>query len=89
MHLTPIKAIRAKCLDCCCDHPREVRLCQCDVCPLWGYRMCVRPGHPRAQLANEDVQREKLRATPRISAPEVTLKPVVNRHEHQSEEVRT
>lgn len=25
--LTPIKAIRAKCLDCCCQQQIEVRLC--------------------------------------------------------------
>ena len=26
MAQTPIKAIRAKCLDCCCDQAKEVRL---------------------------------------------------------------
>ena len=42
--LTPLKAMRAKCLDCCCDQPREVELCTCkDNCPLWPYRMGKTP----------------------------------------------
>lgn len=43
MHLTPIKAIRAKCLDCCCNHPSEVRICTAVKCPLYPYRMGKRP----------------------------------------------
>lgn len=41
--LTPIKAIRAKCLDCCCDSAKEVRLCVDKNCPLYPYRMGHRP----------------------------------------------
>lgn len=41
--LTPIKAIRAKCLDCCCGAPKEVRLCSVRKCPLYPYRMGHRP----------------------------------------------
>lgn len=41
--LTPIKAIRAKCLDCCCDSFVEVRLCPIEKCPLHPYRMGHRP----------------------------------------------
>ena len=40
---TPMKAIRAKCLDCSCQQPREVRLCTVTNCPLWPYRMGKRP----------------------------------------------
>ena len=43
MVLTPVKAIRAKCLDCCCGHPSEVRLCTTEKCPLHPYRMGKRP----------------------------------------------
>ena len=43
MHLTPVKAIRAKCLDCCCGHPSEVRICTALKCPLYPYRMGKRP----------------------------------------------
>ncbi len=36
--LTPMKSIRAKCLDCCCGQPKEVRLCVIRDCPLHNYR---------------------------------------------------
>ena len=36
--LTPLRAIRAKCLDCCTGDIQEVRLCPSKRCPLWGYR---------------------------------------------------
>lgn len=41
--LTPIKAIRAKCLDCCNGQMVEVRLCTITRCPLYDYRMGHRP----------------------------------------------
>lgn len=43
MKLTPIKAIRAKCIDCCAGQPKEVRLCSIEKCPLYPYRMEHRP----------------------------------------------
>lgn len=36
---TRSQAIRAKCLDCCCDNRKEVELCTIQKCPLWRYRM--------------------------------------------------
>lgn len=33
------KAIRLKCLDCCCGSTAEVRRCSTVKCPLWRYRM--------------------------------------------------
>jgi hypothetical protein len=41
--LTPIKAIRAKCLDCTCGQFLEVRECRVKTCPLYEYRMGHRP----------------------------------------------
>lgn len=43
MKLTPIKAIRAKCLDCCCGSRQEVRECKIKSCTLHPYRMGKRP----------------------------------------------
>lgn len=40
--MTPMKAIRAKCLDCC-GSSREVRLCTVEKCPLYPYRFGKRP----------------------------------------------
>lgn len=33
------KAIRLKCLDCCCGLQGEVTKCKIKDCPLWIYRM--------------------------------------------------
>lgn len=41
--VTPIRAIRMKCLDCCCGQKREVALCPADDCSLWVYRFGRRP----------------------------------------------
>ena len=41
--MTPLKAIRLKCLDCTCDQPGEVRACPSESCALWPYRMGHNP----------------------------------------------
>ena len=40
---TPIKAIRAKCLDCCCGSFYEVEKCVIKNCALYAYRFGCRP----------------------------------------------
>lgn len=53
--LTPIKAIRAKCLDCCCESRLEVRLCTIEDCALFPYRM----GHrPKVECSSDDEDEE-------------------------------
>ena len=37
--ITRAKAIRLKCIDCCCGNTAEVRKCPLEHCPLWRYRM--------------------------------------------------
>lgn len=37
--LTPMKAIRAKCLACSSGQPKEVRYCLITDCPLYPFRM--------------------------------------------------
>lgn len=46
-HLTPIKAIRAKCLDCCCGSANEVKLCPSPSCPLYPFRLGKNPNIKR------------------------------------------
>ena len=41
--LTPVKAMRAKCLDCMCGQATEVRLCPITDCSLYPYRMGHNP----------------------------------------------
>lgn len=40
---TALKAIRLKCLDCCCGSSAEVRRCHIDKCALHGYRFGHKP----------------------------------------------
>ena len=40
---TPLKAIRTKCIDCCCGQMQEIRECSITDCALWEYRMGHRP----------------------------------------------
>ena len=58
--LTPVKSIRAKCLDCCGGAPSEVRLCPASNCPLIPYRMGHRPkeGKDTAPEADEEKSAE-------------------------------
>lgn len=37
--LSRSKAIRLKCIDCCCGNMAEVRKCPAEHCPLWRFRM--------------------------------------------------
>ncbi len=53
MLLTPIKAIRAKCIDCCCGNLAEVRRCEAVNCPIHPYRMGHRPAKPTDIIAGD------------------------------------
>lgn len=49
----PVKAIRAKCLDCCCSQLREVELCPSERCPLWPFRFGRNPYRTKRELTEE------------------------------------
>jgi hypothetical protein len=38
MKLTPLQAIRKKCLQCSNNQPKEVELCPIKSCPLYPFR---------------------------------------------------
>ncbi len=48
--LTPLKAIRAKCVDCSCGNMAEVKRCPLESCPLHPYRFGKNPS--RAGIGN-------------------------------------
>lgn len=52
---SPLKAIKAKCLDCCCGQLNEVKLCPAVDCPLFEFRFGKNPYHTR-QLTEEQRQ---------------------------------
>ena len=41
--MTPLKAIRKKCLECCCGQYKEVRLCPSKDCSLYPFRFGNNP----------------------------------------------
>jgi hypothetical protein len=49
----PLKAIREKCLDCCCGNAAEVRKCVAVNCPLWPLRMRTNPFRKKRELSSQ------------------------------------
>ena len=47
------KAIKEKCLDCCCGQREEVKLCPAKTCPLWDYRLGDDPYRTKRVLSEE------------------------------------
>ena len=61
LDLTTLKAIRAKCLDCCCGSFNEVKACPCDgvngeLCPLYQYRLGRNPNRRGRSYTEEERQ---------------------------------
>ena len=42
--MSPLKALRANCLDCSCYQLNEIRLCEATGCALWPFRAGRHPG---------------------------------------------
>jgi hypothetical protein len=49
----PLKALRARCLDCCCGNASEARKCVSVECPSWPFRMGVNPFRQKRELTAE------------------------------------
>ncbi len=66
----PVKAIRARCLDCCCGDSSEVRKCVATDCPSWPFRMGTNPFRKKPVLSKAERQRRAalLQGAPPASA---------------------
>lgn len=53
MATTPLKAIREKCLDCCCGSSQEVKLCVISDCALYPFRFGKNPNKKREVTEEE------------------------------------
>lgn len=51
--MNPLKAIRAKCLDCCGGSAPEVQLCTATKCDLHQFRFGTNPTRKRRVIAPE------------------------------------
>ena len=49
----PVKAIRAKCLECSNDQSEEVRLCPCKDCALYPFRLGKNPFRAKREMSEE------------------------------------
>ena len=60
----PVKAIRAYCLECCCESASEVKLCPVTECQLHPFRLGKNPFRKGRALSDEEKKRnaERLRA---------------------------
>jgi hypothetical protein len=52
--MSPMEAIRRKCLDCCCGQVAEVKLCEAVACLLWPFRSGRHP-YTRTRLQEADL----------------------------------
>lgn len=71
--LTPIKAIRAKCLDCCCWQKSEVKLCPVQDCALYPYRMGHNPYIKRKSKSRIDETMLAQKAASRTAKEETNI----------------
>ncbi len=58
MVLTPIKAIRKKCLDCSGGEHKEIEGCPITECPLYPYRFGKRPETAAKHSAKQNKNKE-------------------------------
>lgn len=66
--ISALKAIRLKCLDCCCGSSHEVKLCPCTKCPLYPFREGHNPFVTKREYTDEEKQAIKERlANSRLS----------------------
>ena len=58
--ISALKAIRLKCLDCCCGSSYEVKLCTVSGCPLYPFREGHNPYIAKREYTDE--QKEAIKA---------------------------
>ena len=58
--MSPMEAIRAKCLDCCAGSAHEVRCCVAMACPSWPFRTGRNPW--RREMSEEQREARRQRA---------------------------
>jgi len=55
--MSPLEALRARCIDCCAQQPNEVALCPAVECPSWPFRMGTDPWRKPASEARREAAR--------------------------------
>lgn len=66
--MTPLRAIRLYCIDCCLGSYAEVRECQAESCPCWPYRHGHNPKKSKTGITATYVVDEKMTAKKAVFA---------------------
>jgi hypothetical protein len=69
--MSPLQALRARCLDCCGYLEKEVTLCPAVDCPSWPFRMGTDPWRKPASEARREAAR---RAMTRLEGRSYTVR---------------
>ena len=64
--ISPLKAIRKKCIDCSCGQSLEVKLCLVIDCPIYPFRFGKNPN--RAGIGNSNIGQKKANSTHDLEA---------------------
>lgn len=56
----PVKAIRAFCIECFGDSPREIVNCTATTCPLYPFRMGTNPYRAKRELTEQQKERQAM-----------------------------
>src|SRR6516165_4339707 len=60
--MSPLQALRARCVDCCGYQEKEVALCPAVECPSWPFRMGTDPWRKPASEARREAARKAMTA---------------------------
>ena len=63
--MSPLKALRLRCIDCCAGSSLEVRLCTAASCPAWPFRLSRNPWRAPASEERRQQGRELAARRPR------------------------
>jgi len=58
--MSPLQAMRARCLDCCAGQANEVAVCPVVECPAWPFRMGTNPWRKPASEARREAARRTM-----------------------------
>src|SRR5215831_18606846 len=58
--MSPLPALRARCLDCCGEQEKEVALCTAVKCPSWPFRMGTNPWRKPPSEARREAARQAM-----------------------------
>ena len=83
MEKSPLKAIRAKCLDCCCGSAYKVKNCVIYDCNLYPYHLGNNPFRTRSMT-----EEQKQVAAERLKSARMAKKSLTNNEENSDQLIK-